>query len=91
MGNGRARYWRGATNLVGLLPVLIILLTGNSVSKSLVASETRAFRMQSRDGFLKGTLDGIGIDSLGTMRLADRVERLAGVELVLATRAGSCW
>jgi len=45
-----------------------------------MASETKVFRLQSQTAFLKGTLDGIGIDSLGTLRLADRVERLAEVE-----------
>ena len=34
----------------------------------------------SRAGFLEGTLDGIGVDELGTLRLADRVERLAEVD-----------
>ena len=49
-------------------------------SPSANASEARAFRLQSKEGFLKGTLDGIGVDSLGTLRLADRVERLAEVQ-----------
>ena len=43
-------------------------------------AETRAFRLNSRAGFLAGTLEGIGVDELGTLRLADRVERLAEVD-----------
>ena len=35
--------------------------------------------MQTRAAFLAGTLDGIGVDSLGTLRLADQVERLTEV------------
>jgi hypothetical protein len=45
-----------------------------------VASEAKAFRLQSKAGFLEGTLDRISIDSLGTLRLADKVERLAEVD-----------
>lgn len=44
-----------------------------------LATETRAFRLQSQEAFTKGTLDGIGVDSLGTLQLADRIERLAEV------------
>ena len=35
--------------------------------------------MQTRDSFLSGTLDGISVDSLGILQLADRVERLAEI------------
>jgi hypothetical protein len=43
------------------------------------AAEVRSFRMQTRDSFLNGTLDGISVDSLGILQLADRVERLAEI------------
>jgi hypothetical protein len=43
------------------------------------AAEVRSFRMQTRDSFLSGTLDGISVDSLGILQLADRVERLAEI------------
>ncbi|MGB6366225.1 MAG: hypothetical protein WBG93_05290, partial [Thermoanaerobaculia bacterium] len=43
------------------------------------AAEVRSFRMQTRDSFLAGTLDGISVDSLGILQLADRVERLAEI------------
>ena len=44
-----------------------------------VASNVRVFRLQTQAEFLKGTLDGVGVDSLGTLRLADRAERLVEV------------
>jgi hypothetical protein len=45
----------------------------------LAEAEVRIYSMQSRAAFLAGTLDGIGVDSLGTLRLADQVERLTEV------------
>ena len=79
-GKGRARYRSGAVRLVGPLLVLVGLGLSAGPTGPAAASETRAFRLQTRSGFLKGTLDGIGIDSLGTLRLADQVERLTEVE-----------
>ncbi|MEE8277255.1 MAG: hypothetical protein V3R89_00835 [Thermoanaerobaculia bacterium] len=35
--------------------------------------------MNSRTAFLEGTLDGIGLDALGTLQLANQVERLSEV------------
>lgn len=43
------------------------------------AAEVRSFRMNSRGSFLAGTLDGISVDSLGVLQLADSVERLAEI------------
>ncbi len=45
----------------------------------LAAGEVRIYSMRSREAFLAGTLDGIGLGSLGTLRLADQVERLTEV------------
>ncbi len=39
----------------------------------------RFFRLASRDAFLAGTLDGLSVDPLGTLRLADRAVRLAEI------------
>ncbi len=44
------------------------------------ATDVRFFRLQSRSSFLPGTLEGIGIDPLGTLQLADQVERVAAVD-----------
>ena len=80
MASERTRDPRGFRSRVGRMVVLAIVLMTNGSPGSSVASETKAFRLQSKTAFLKGTLEGIGIDSLGTLRLADRVERLAEVE-----------
>lgn len=41
------------------------------------ASEVSFFELHSREAFLEGSLDGVSVDALGTLALADRVERLA--------------
>lgn len=56
-----------------------IVSVGLVLAGTASASETRAFRLQTREAFAKGTFDGIALDSLGTLQLADRVERLAEV------------
>ena len=61
-----------------VLATLVALLL--PLGAEAVGGATRVFRVNSREGFLKGTLDGIGVDELGTLRLADRVERLAAVD-----------
>lgn len=60
--------------------LLLGMTMGLSSLISASVGETRVFRLNSRAGFLEGTLDGIGVDELGTLRLADRVERLAEVD-----------
>ncbi len=44
------------------------------------ASEVEIFRTASQEAFLAGTLEGIAVDDLGRLRLADRVERLTAVD-----------
>ena len=44
-----------------------------------VPAEVRFFRLHTREAFLGGTLDGLSVDPLGTLRLADRAERLAAI------------
>jgi hypothetical protein len=58
------------------LAALVLTLVGLT---GLAEAEVRIYSMQSRTAFLAGTLDGIGLDSLGTLRLADQVERLTEV------------
>ena len=50
-----------------------------ALAASAAASEVRFFRMNSRKAFLGGTLDGLSVDPLGTLRLADRAARLATI------------
>lgn len=67
--------WRTELQGLGRL-VLVLGLIGLSQP---IESRVQIYSMQSRAAFLAGTLDGIGVDSLGTLRLADRVERLTEV------------
>jgi hypothetical protein len=57
------------------IPLLLLLAAG-----ALQASEVRIFRTDSQRDFLAGTFDGISVDPLGTLRLADRAERLTAIE-----------
>jgi hypothetical protein len=43
------------------------------------ATEVKIFQTQTQRGFLAGTLEGIGVDPLGRLRLADRSERLTAI------------
>ena len=54
---------------------LSLLLTAASAP----ATQVRIFQLQSQAGFLSGTLEGVGVDSLGRMELAPRAERLASL------------
>lgn len=40
------------------------------------ATEVKAFQLQSQEAFLSGTLEGISVDPLGRLELADRAERV---------------
>lgn len=44
------------------------------------AAEVKIFQIHSRSDFLSGTLEGISVDPLGRLQLADRAERLTAVE-----------
>ena len=44
------------------------------------AVEVRQLRLQSPEAFLQGTLEGLSVDALGTLRLAPRAERLTPLE-----------
>lgn len=59
---------------------LIIVLAAALAPPTGAASAVRYFSMQSRSAFLSGTLEGIAVDPLGTLVLADRGERIAGSE-----------
>ena len=54
---------------------LSLFLTAGSAP----ATQVRIFQLQSQAGFLSGTLEGVGVDSLGGMELAPRAERLASL------------
>lgn len=44
-----------------------------------LATQVRIFQTQSQAGFLAGTLEGVGVDSLGRLELAPRAERLTAL------------
>lgn len=59
----------------------VILITAAAVAvETAEAAEVRAFQLDTQGAFLAGTLDGISVDPLGRLRLADRVERLTSIE-----------
>lgn len=64
-----------ASRALALLILAIPLMAGGPAA----ATQVKAFRIQSRTAFLKGTLDGVSVDALGRLKLADRVERVATV------------
>lgn len=59
-----------------VVPTVLLLACGCLLAAQ---AEVRYFRLQTRDAFLGGTLDGLGVDPLGTLRLADRASRLAAI------------
>jgi hypothetical protein len=44
------------------------------------ATEVKIFQINSRNAFLAGTMEGISVDPLGRLQLADRAERLTAVD-----------
>lgn len=44
------------------------------------AAEVKIFEIDTQASFLAGTLDGISVDPLGRLRLADRVQRVASID-----------
>ncbi len=52
----------------------------STVASTLGAGTVRIFEMQTQEAFLEGKFEGVGVDRLGTLRLADRVEKVAPVE-----------
>ena len=58
------------------------------------ASEVNFFTLSTRESFLGGELDGVSADSLGVLRLAQRVARVGTVEepfVYTAARQGDGW
>jgi hypothetical protein len=60
------------------------------VATAVPAAEVKIFRLARQQAFLRGELDGIGVDALGTLRLAASAERLAAFAepFVLAASRG---
>ncbi len=56
------------------------LLLSPALAPPASATEVKIFRTADRAGFLAGELDGVSLDQLGRLRLADRIERVSTVE-----------
>lgn len=54
----------------------LLFLGGSSPAPS---TQVRIFQTQNQAGFLAGTLEGVGVDSLGRLELAPRAERLTAL------------
>ena len=50
-----------------------------AVAAPVGATEVEAFQLQSQKAFLAGTLDGLSVDPLGRLELAERVERVTAL------------
>lgn len=57
---------------------MALLLVGWATAAQ--ASEVKLFRLQSQQAFLRGTLEGMSVDALGTLRLAPRADRLTALD-----------
>ena len=60
--------------------VTLGVLLGLVVPGGVWGSGVQIARMQDQASFLRGTLDGLSVDALGTLRLAPRAERLTALE-----------
>lgn len=67
---------------------LLVLLALSATALS--ATKVQILRSQSQETFLRGTLEGISVDPLGTLRLADRAERVASIEEPFVFAAAPC-
>lgn len=55
------------------------ILGAGLVALPAAGTEVKVFQTQSQSGFLAGTLEGVGVDSLGRMELAPRAERVGSL------------
>jgi hypothetical protein len=70
--------WRGLTSLAAgptFLAAGALLLVPGAAG----ATEVKSFQLQSQKAFLAGTLEGISVDPLGRLELADRAERVTAL------------
>lgn len=65
----------GVGAILGVAMVLVLILVGAPAG----ATDVKTFQLQSQKAFLAGTLEGISVDPLGRLELADRVERVTAL------------
>ncbi len=70
-----------SSSLAGLFVVVVFAaLASAGLAAPAAATEVKIFQSSSQRAFLAGTLEGISVDTLGRLRLADAVERLTAVD-----------
>ena len=68
---------RRSMALLTAVPLVMLLAWGPLATAA--RAEVRYHRLHTREAFLGGTLDGLSVDPLGTLRLADRASRVAAI------------
>lgn len=68
-----------SARLLVIRAAALAFLAAFAFSTTTRASEVKLFRLQSRQAFLRGQLEGMSVDSLGTLRLAPKAERLTAL------------
>lgn len=67
----------GVAGVAGLALAAVLL---PAATRPAAAAQVKIFLSQTQASFLAGTLEGISVDPLGRLRLADRVERLTAID-----------
>ncbi len=62
------------------IPLLAAVAAAAALAVPAAATEVRIFQTDTQSAFLAGDLEGISVDPLGRLRLADRVERLTAID-----------
>lgn len=75
-----SRRWLPSSRIPCLVVALAVVLLIAVAAPPAAASEVEIFRTANQRAILAGTLEGIAVDDLGRLRLADRVERLTAVD-----------
>ncbi|MCB1055280.1 MAG: hypothetical protein KDD11_07170, partial [Acidobacteria bacterium] len=73
---------------------LVALLALTAGAPPAAATSVKIFRNASASDFLDGELDGVSVDELGRLRLAQRIDRLTALDepfLLSAVRQGDGW
>lgn len=90
-----ARRRRARARLRRAFAALLAVAAGAALlAAPAAATEVKIFRSATAADFLGGELDGVSVDQLGRLRLAEKVERLTGIGepfLLSADRLGDGW
>jgi hypothetical protein len=64
----------------GWLRIAACGLLAGSLAAAGFATEVKMLKADTQAAFLAGTLDGVSVDPLGSLRLADRIDRLTAID-----------